>query len=343
VLIALNGLGDEGRVRVAQRLILPDSAVDQGRDPYATGPAPERTEERVSGSLPPPPGPPVEDRPRRPAQTETYLPNPPARQPEVQPAPRLPRPAPPTASTEGDRVYVVQPGDALSGVARRFGAPVQSLMDLNGLDPRGGVRAGQRLVLPEGARDSGPDPLATGATPAGVPGAIGGPRQSAPSGEARPADRRPTTSTTRPPAATGDGFPDAAELRRQAGGRFAWPVRGDITARFGTQGVGLRSDGIDISGPAGGQVRAAAPGTVAFAGPVVGAGNTVVIDHGANWVSVYSNLGSADVRMERRVEQGDVVGRAGSGAVASPVHFEIRYRTSQRERARPVDPLPLLP
>jgi len=57
----------------------------------------------------------------------------------------------------GQFVYVVQPGDTLSNVARRFGTSVWMLADINDLDDPSLVRAGQRLLIPRsGASPSAP-------------------------------------------------------------------------------------------------------------------------------------------------------------------------------------------
>jgi murein DD-endopeptidase MepM/ murein hydrolase activator NlpD len=49
--------------------------------------------------------------------------------------------------------------------------------------------------------------------------------------------------------------------------------------------------------------------------------------------------------MRDRVSKGQTIGHVGqSGGVDRPqLHFEIRYAPSPRDRARPVDPTPLLP
>jgi len=57
VLIDMNDLGPRAALSAGSTVILPDSALDSGQDPYATGPSP--TGVRVpSGALPPPPPPP---------------------------------------------------------------------------------------------------------------------------------------------------------------------------------------------------------------------------------------------------------------------------------------------
>ena len=65
VLIEMNDLGPRAALSVGGEVILPDSAVDSGQDPYATGPSP--TGVRVpSGALPPPPPPPSGNAPMPP-------------------------------------------------------------------------------------------------------------------------------------------------------------------------------------------------------------------------------------------------------------------------------------
>jgi len=96
-LIHLNSLGPQGAIRPGQRLQLPDSAEDQGPDPYATGPSPVGVAV-PSGSAPPPPPPPV----TRPSQP--------------QPQPSRPAATPPPAAADITLAWPVR-GDIL----RRFG------------------------------------------------------------------------------------------------------------------------------------------------------------------------------------------------------------------------------
>ena len=57
-LIDLNGLGPRAAISPGQRIILPESAVDIGGDPYATGPSPSGVYVPEEGAPPPPPPPP---------------------------------------------------------------------------------------------------------------------------------------------------------------------------------------------------------------------------------------------------------------------------------------------
>lgn len=52
------------------------------------------------------------------------------------------------AAQESGPVYIVQPGDTLSAIARTFGTTVQALMELNGLQDATVLQPGQRLQIP---------------------------------------------------------------------------------------------------------------------------------------------------------------------------------------------------
>ncbi|MBD3163443.1 MAG: LysM peptidoglycan-binding domain-containing protein, partial [Candidatus Latescibacteria bacterium] len=49
-------------------------------------------------------------------------------------------------SEEGMRIHIVQRGDTLSGIARRYGVPLASLYRINGLGPRSVLRPGQQII-----------------------------------------------------------------------------------------------------------------------------------------------------------------------------------------------------
>ena len=53
----------------------------------------------------------------------------------------------PVASSAGAASYVVQPGDTLYSIARRFGKTVETLAALNGLAPPYTIKVGQTLVI----------------------------------------------------------------------------------------------------------------------------------------------------------------------------------------------------
>ncbi|CAN5153201.1 hypothetical protein BH10PSE2_BH10PSE2_16660 [soil metagenome] len=277
------------------------------------------------------------------------------------------RPAP----IGGSVAYVIQPGDTISGVGRRFQTPVQALIDLNALGPRGAITAGQSVILPDAAVDTGPDPYATGPAPIGVTVPRGGivpPPPTPPSGnaalpsaprQAPPVIQPRQTQTqqaqaqqTLPPvgparAAVTPPQGSAAPIGPAPTGAviaLQWPVRGDIVRRFGPVNMGERNNGINIAAAAGSPVVAAAAGRVAYVGDaLVGQGLTVLIVHRDGWRSVYGHLGSATVADGADVRAGQQVGTVGltAGDGRPSMHFETRRMAGDEPVA--IDPLTVLP
>jgi murein DD-endopeptidase MepM/ murein hydrolase activator NlpD len=93
-------------------------------------------------------------------------------------------------------------------------------------------------------------------------------------------------------------------------------------------------------------VRAAAAGEVVYAGDQVPQlGKLVLLKHADGWVTAYAHLSEIKVKMRDRIVQNGEIGLAGrTGAVSAPqVYFEVRRAPSPQDKARPVDPMPLLP
>jgi LysM repeat protein len=157
---------------------------------------------------------------------------------------------------------------------------------------------------------------------------------------AAPVPYRPTPEAAQPPS-TAD-----SDVAAAGKGFFQWPVRGQLISGYGPKSGGQRNDGLDITAGAGESVRAAAAGEVVYAGnSVPGFGNLVLIRHDGGWVTAYAHLANIDVKMRQTVTQGQQIGEVGlSGGVDRPeVHFEVRYAPSQKDKARPIDPMLVLP
>jgi murein DD-endopeptidase MepM/ murein hydrolase activator NlpD len=93
-------------------------------------------------------------------------------------------------------------------------------------------------------------------------------------------------------------------------------------------------EGIDIGAPCGTPIRAAASGTIVYAGWMDGYGNIVIIDHGGGIGTAYGHQSAIYVG-GGSVSQGQTIGAVGSTghSTGCHLHFEVRVNGT------PVDPL----
>ena len=261
------------------------------------------------------------------------------------------------------KAYVAGPDDTMALIARRFGVTQKALAEANGLKVGATIRPGRQVILPDGYRDRGaireevapPRPRPTPPPPVSTPPSTPVPVPTPPPSTSNypkptptpPAPSRPSASAppvvNPPPAA---GTPTDAQISSFGRGRFIWPLQGEVISGFGPKGTGQRNDGVNVRTSAGTAVRSAAAGDVVYAGDQVpGFGNLVLIKHTDGWVTAYGHLSRVDVKMQQKVVQGQQIGQAGStGGVSEPqLHFEVRYAPTPQDRARPIDPLLVLP
>ena len=202
------------------------------------------------------------------------------------------------------------------------------------------------MALPATYHDTGPV-LAppTRVAMRASPWSVYRPRAWTPSTGTAVVDSRPPGAYSSPLNPAGSTLTDA-QVTAAGRGRFVWPVVGEILSTFGVKDVGRSNDGVDVRAPQGSVVRAAAAGDVVYAGDQVpGFGNLVLVKHADGWVTAYAHLDKVSVKMRETVAQNQEIGEVGqSGGVSEPqLHFEVRYAPTPMEKARPVDPLLVLP
>ena len=141
-------------------------------------------------------------------------------------------------------------------------------------------------------------------------------------------------------SAAGPGAVTAGAQTFPPAGSWLWPVEGPVLRGFEPPATPYSSGhrGIDIGADFGTSVRAAADGTVTFAGPV-GGSLFVTIDHGDGYRSTSSFLSRVLVRRGQTVVAGQLVALSGRGHPEIPtpqLHFGVRLFGDY------VDPIPLL-
>src|SRR5699024_12001143 len=113
------------------------------------------------------------------------------------------------------------------------------------------------------------------------------------------------------------------------------PASGPVQGRFGAERPeGGAWPGIVIRAPEGSQVRAVAPGRVAYVDWLSGFGNIMIVDHGEQTMSVYAYNQGLLKEVGDRVEAGDAIATVGStgGQVEPGLYFELR------QAGKPVNP-----
>ncbi|OLY44954.1 Murein DD-endopeptidase MepM and murein hydrolase activator NlpD, containing LysM domain [Bartonella apis] len=258
--------------------------------------------------------------------------------------------------------YIVQSGDTLYSVSRKTGVSVDSLKSANGLS-NGAIRVGQSLIVPGGhntevAAATPSAATAKTATPAALPetkqvttptktAAASQPAATQPAAEpTKTAQNEPAKPAAEPAVAKGSDTTmnqaeNVAVVAPQATGisKMRWPAQGRILSSFGQKEGSSTNDGIDIMAPEGSSVKAAENGVVIYAGDGLKEfGNTVLIRHENNIVTVYGHNSKILVQRGQKVRRGDEIAKSGmSGNASTPrVHFEVRKNSS------PVNPIKYL-
>lgn len=118
-------------------------------------------------------------------------------------------------------------------------------------------------------------------------------------------------------------------------GAYIYPVNGPITSGFGYRVHPIRGttrfhSGLDFGVGYGVPILSADNGVVIHSGWYGGYGNTVIVDHGGGYSTLYAHASSLHVRRGDTVLQGQMVSKVGStGMSTGPhLHFEVRYHGS---------------
>ena len=212
----------------------------------------------------------------------------------------------------GCRVHVVKSGETLYSTAFLYHTTVGRLAALNGFSVQTKLNAGQNIIVSEG-KSSG--------WPSAKPGRTGSGSSSG----------RGSSAGSSKPVRTADDTP--APVASRSGISWHWPATGKVVRGFSVAENGNK--GIDISGKRGAPVKAAAAGTVVYAGNALrGYGNLIIIKHSDDYLSAYAHNDSIKVREQQKVKAGQLI--AGMGSTDSDsvlLHFEIRYRGKSQNPA----------
>ena len=119
---------------------------------------------------------------------------------------------------------------------------------------------------------------------------------------------------------------------------FIWPMNGNVTSYYGPR-WGRMHTGIDIDGYTGQPIVSVKEGRVILASYYSGYGNTVIVDHGGGYSTLYAHMSAFNVSNGAYVEQGKLLGYVGctGSCTGDHLHFEVRVN------GNPDDPMKYLP
>jgi murein DD-endopeptidase MepM/ murein hydrolase activator NlpD len=218
----------------------------------------------------------------------------------------------------------VQTGDSVSKIAQRYRVAEEDVLAMNDLNDRDSLEAGRALKVP--AYGGGYRPRASSSktvvrTSSTAPAV-------APSSVPVPVARPAVDYAWNTPKATPIALRQPEVTQGSYGSlKFLWPLQGQVISSYGARQNGERNDGINIIATEGTAIRAAAAGTVSYAGnELKGYGNLVLIKHADGYVTAYAHASRITVERGQWVNQGQVIAYTGqTGDVARPqLHFEIR-------------------
>ncbi|UVJ45033.1 peptidoglycan DD-metalloendopeptidase family protein [Pseudomonas sp. LS1212] len=104
------------------------------------------------------------------------------------------------------------------------------------------------------------------------------------------------------------------------------PVNGPLSSRFGVRRFFNGEErnphaGLDFAVPAGTPIKTPAAGKVILIGDYFFNGNTVFVDHGQGFISMFCHMSKIDVKVGQGLARGGVVGRVGSTGRATGPHM----------------------
>lgn len=144
-----------------------------------------------------------------------------------------------------------------------------------------------------------------------------------------------------PEGGTADYFTPDGERMRRAFIRTPVDV-GRISSNFGPRkhpvlGYTRQHQGVDYAAPTGTPIRAAGDGRIVHRGTRGGYGNTVIIDHGDDYKTLYAHMNGfrRGQSVGSDVRQGEIIGYVGMTGLATGPHLHYEFHV----RNEPVNPV----
>ncbi len=252
----------------------------------------------------------------------------------------------PTGTRTKPETYVVHEGDTLSGIAKKFGVSINTILWENNLTPRDFLKPGQSLAILQATGlthtvakgdtlgrialryDVTADQIISANKLASADDLHVGEKLLVPGGEpptpAAPVRPRPTLAAVSKVLTVDRGGTPPPNAASTGSGRMVWPTAWRII----TQYYGWKHTGVDIDGDYATPIYAAEAGVVTHAGwgrTKGGYGYYIDMDHGGGITTRYGHASKIYVNVGDQVSKGQTIAMVGTTgrSTGTHLHFEV--------------------
>ena len=194
-----------------------------------------------------------------------------------------------SSRTSATAAYVVQKGDTLYGIARKYNIKLNELLSLNNLDNSSTIKIGQKILVP--AEISGSNKTGASVSKSG--------------GTAKPAGSSSNTSSDKKPGSPGKNNASSTNIPSKG---VSWPLSNPVV-----KNISGKVGGVQLTGKDNESVVAVREGTVMYTGIYRGFGEVIFIQSKTGLIYSYSGLNKVSVKKGDYVVFGAELGKTGRG------------------------------
>lgn len=201
-------------------------------------------------------------------------------------------------TTTSTQTYVIQKGDTLYGIARKFNMKINDLLEINGLTKESVIKVGQKLKVTTTSTATSTEKSAASTT---------------------------TTTKTETKAPDTRTYGTTVESDTST----IWPVKNPTVTT-----VKGKASGVTLSAQINESVKCIREGTVMYVGVYRGFGQVVFVQSKTGAIYVYAGLGTVSVKKGDYKVYGDELGTAGIDSITGK--SQITFMVFQN--GQPIDP-----